>query len=656
MKKIIGCIVFACLQHMSADTSWSSIGGGFSGFGSGFVSGVKSMAQGMIGAVPAGYYYSFQVFNGSTIPVSVAIKKAKSIMGARWNAGTGDTAQLNPGQDSQNTFTQERLYFSIEVSGDGLNFSEDHYVLGQRNDDTVYYYHAYNDKDTGDPAVELLGGGYTTSAGFSGRIQNKTNEPTTITYSLISSATPRGTLTMTIPDIDPQSFNYLTPPSDCSMRPSAIVFANGTSIPIESYGISQITTTAAASSATSQTPAVKPSQPSTYNYVFNGAKAFETGMGPGMCDQPTSIDVLRDISPVECQIYYQNAANSFPLIEELPNLTATFFPYDRTGESLWYVYAGYGWSQEQKQIIQNPCGQIPIGQCASCFIIRPSQQSFKNNAVAGRFYVVRLSVSEQSNATDQQRAKTFLTNLVTGKLSVMGLLSSQTIFAEQEQPFIPGAPLLMYPPLSATPLSATVTINTLTTTQKAALLGTVLPDSVDLLSDAQTNVSGYIMASDIFFPYGQGVGPYGYSTQSPYLDVSQMISFLESYAALVNFSASGTSLLEGNQQIGGILGQTVLQWLQTYSQNPDAVKKSIATFLFLLAQGNTTELLAQFGQGQSTPYFDSKALSKLSPQGAAFLKLFLYGPCSMTHNPTYYYAGSSYFAVPNSFPPVSVFL
>ena len=360
-------LIAAPLCTDCASGSWSSIGTSFSGMGSSIWNGIKAMGEGMIGKTPSGYYYDFRVFNGSNVPASISIEKAKNIMGARWSTGTGDSVTLQPGQDSNTTFSHESLYFAIKMTGpNGLDYVEDHYTLGQHDDDTISYYHVFNDKDSGTPSAELLGAGYTISSDFSGRIENKTTQPTTVTFTLsagvITKETPPDVRTMTIPDIDPQSFNFLKPPLGYTLRPSTIVFNQNFPFFVQKNGIAQRTKSSTGSLSDS-------SNPCTYNYIFNGTSAFETGMGPGNFDQPQSMGAIRDISPVECQIYYENAQTTTPL--------GVLFPFDIPGESLWYVYGGYGWSEAQKKIVQYPSGHIKVGQCASCFLIRPSHRQIE---------------------------------------------------------------------------------------------------------------------------------------------------------------------------------------------------------------------------------------------------------------------------------------
>jgi len=452
---------------------------------------------------------------------------------------------------------------------------------------------------------------------------------------------------MTIPDVDPDSFTYLNPPQGYLMRPSLLHFAPGGTVIVAQNGIAQITGGAGTKSQTSA--------PSTYNYlvttVAGSPLAYETGMGPGHFDQPQNGGQLRDISPITCQINYQGASNTEPI--------GMLLPYDIEWESIWYVYTGYGWSQEAGAIIQYPMGQIPKGECASCMLIRPSLAAQATTG-PGYFFVVRLNIPEKSSASDTQLAQTFLTNLAQGKVHICGLStaaqggailrkgSTNSVYLTagmgypQQVPFNPSDASLAYPPFSETMLGATITLGNLTPFQKSQLLGINLPTNVGVLYDPTSRVEGSIMVSDQFYSYGMGGGPYYYSVCSPYLDISQMLGSFMNYVSMCNYTALTSSLLS---QIQSVLAQTVINWVAAFFGKPLIVEESIATLLVLIGQGKTYELLNNFGiAGASSTYTIPNALSLLSPQGRALLKMFLYGPCSMTQVPVYYKAGSMSFA------------
>ncbi len=666
MKKNIKILVlFLFLAHDTVQADWGSIGGQFSSFGTSIWSGLKGMAAGMTGAVPSGYRYSFRVFNGSSVPVYVEIKKVKNIMGARWSAGTGDTCSLAVGDDSGSLFTNEGLYMSINISGSGLSYSDDHYTLGVKNDASVHYYHIFCDKSSEAPTVEMLGSNFTTSTDFSCRIENNTGSTIAAQFTVAASA--QGvSRTMIISDIDPGTFNYLKISPGYTLRAASntAILLDGKPIIVPPYGIANNT-------GTTKSPA---STPSVYNYIVNSSAAFETGIGPGNFDQPQTVSALRDISPIECQFYVQNASQTNPI--------GTLQPYDITWQSVWYVYSGYGWSQEAGAIIQYPCGMIPRGSCASAFIIRPSASSIAASGPA-RLYTIRLNVPENVSGQLLQDAQNFLRSLVAGGmngnsyLSITGLFASQSQSGQLEEfltkstvestqitgsgPFQgviqyqPGSSIPVYPPLSSTYFGQT-TLNpsNLTIYDKIKIISTELSDSVGLLSDPQSHITGYVLTSDVFYPYGMSSGPFYYLCPAPYLDISQMYSALFNYAALCGYqNFSGNTAMS---TLGTILQQTITGWITDYVGHPEQIKANIATLLVLVAQNKMDQVQTLFGGSTFVLNAIPGAEALLSPQGMALLKMLLYGPVSVSQLPVYNKVGSVNFGLLLGWPTPSVYL
>jgi hypothetical protein len=648
MKKVLFVCAFLFLIDISAD--WGEIGSEISGIGESVGGFMVTMGQGIAGTVPSGYDYSFRVFNGSNVGMFVDIHKSISVMGARYHQGGGASQSLAPGEDTGTGFSGQNsthLYFSLEISGGGSSYSDPHFTLGAKNDPTIYYYHCFNASDSGAPAVELLGAGYTVSSAFSGRIQNKTSQPASVTYTLNGP----DTRVITIPDLDPLSFNYLNIPQGYSIRPSHLVFGTSQKVIIPAVGIAQVSD-----------PKKNSSTPVTMNYVLlndSPTGAFETGVGPGYFEQPQTPTVIRDITPVQCQIYNQPANQA----AQIGQLLAQPLPW----QSVWCAYQGYGWSQAQQKIIETPMWQIPAGANDSCFLIRPSQTAFAKNGPA-RFFMVRMTVPEQPSATDIQNAQAFLSKLMTGKLTIKGLspavggplitqanggsvtLVNGQYFSSQTS-FSAGQPFVSYPPLSDTYLGSTISLSSLTVSKKAELLGLELPDTVGMLEDPTTGVQGYLLVSDVFTPYGEGGGPVFYLINPPYLDLSQMLGTLSNYASLCNYQSLTSDIF--NQLVQSFLPQTVQQWVQGYLRNPAQVEDSIASFVVLLGKGDVNKLTQAF-TASSSFYVEAGAQKQLSPQGNALLKMLLYGPCSVSQAPIYHKTGSSFMSAQSGWPAVSL--
>jgi|GEM_PF-3439011 len=647
-------LFFVCFFTNNLFAGWGGIASSVESMGESVGGFMVMMGQGMAGKVPSGYDYSFRVFNGANSHMFIDIHKSISVMGMRFHQGDGDSKALALGENTGDGFTginNEHLYFSLEISGGGSTYSDPHFTLGEKNDPTVYTYHCFNNSNSGSSATELLGAGYVGTSDFIGRIQNKTAQQAAVTYTITSSADIRA---LTISDLDPYSFNYLTVPQGYSIRPSTLVFGSSQKVIIPKEGIGQITDSSKGTSS-----------PVTTNYVLlndSPTGAFETGIGPGNFEQPQTADVIRDISPVECQIYNQPADQAVPI----GSLMAQSLPW----QSVWCAYQGNAWSQEKKQVISKPVWQIPAGANASCFLIRPSQTFFAQNGPA-RFFMVRITVPESPSGNDIKNAQSFLLKLMAGKLTIKGLspikiggplitqtnvgsvtLANGQYFSSQSF-FAPTDSFVAYPPLSDTYLGSTLSLSSLTVSKKAELLGLELPSDVGMLEDPTTGVTGYLLLTDLLTPYGTGSGPFFYLINSPYIDLSQMLGTLSNYASLCNYQAlTGTVF---NQLVQTFLPKTVKQWIGGYMRNPTGVENSIASFLVLLGSGDIGKLTQAFTSDPSF-YVQAGAKKLLSPQGNALLKMFLYGPCSVSQAPTYHKAGSSFMSAQAGWPAVSLSL
>jgi hypothetical protein len=481
MKRFGVWIIMILSVQLKASSSLSTI----EGFGTSVASVGKNLVDGfrsMGGYVPAGYQYSFCVFNGLQHPVTIKAKSMKEIMGAQFSGSAKDQMTINPGQSTGSQFTNISLYFEIECSDQtGTFFSETHYQLGVRNDTTLYTYHTFQDEG-GNSCAEEVGSGYSTSSEFMGIIYNNTQNVVPVSFTL-------GSKQLTIP-LEPQSFNYLTDVGTYQIRPTtgALNFGSYGSVVVAQEGMGQ-----AASAPQGQKATIPPTTSAApYNYEIYGQTAFESGMGPGNFVQPTN-GAMRSITPMPCYIWNQPANYS------QATYSNTLIPVALPSESLWLLYTGPGWNAITQQLEQPFMGQIPAGQTVEALLIRPRLQDY-----TGRFYLIRL------RTTDPNRAQAFLKSIANGTLKI---------------------PHLTYEPALLTP-------KTISALQQPA------PDSLGMLQDAQ-GTQGYVMLEDVFLPYGLGSGPFYYSVPAPNYDVSQMFStftFLQSFSNSSQIQQMATTL------------------------------------------------------------------------------------------------------------------
>jgi len=235
---------------------------------------------------------------------------------------------------------------------------------------------------------------------------------------------------------------------------------------------------------------------------------------------------------------------------------STLLPFDQKNRSVWFVYAGQGWSTDK---ISNGVvmGQVPLGQAVSFYIVRPSV-NFKPNPplnsdetktgikTAARLYVVSL------NTTDQNTAQKFLTNLASGKISFP-----------------------QYTPPTNAPL---------TDQEKAALLTQPLPTTLAQVTDADSGVNGILLTSDIFSPYGGGKGPFYYTVTSPQAYTQTVVSAVQ--------VACNPDLFQSDSQQSDFV-DLVASWFTLSQTDMTTAQKTIKTYLqtngrdFMFAPGST---------------------------------------------------------------------
>lgn len=591
MKQIhsLWLVLLLCV-HVHADSlsdSWSSftstmssVGDGFKQFGEGFAE--------SFGMAPPGYHYSFRVFNNSTNTVTAKVGKLKKIQGAIISDGTGDSVSLSQGTDSGETFKEIKLFLDVEVAygGDTHTVEEIINPVSAYKDPsdglpTVWnYYNVFDQtKDDGKGGRILVGqqteymgvtgpqnkgtaanGSYVgLTSDFSATICNAVDSPNTVTFSYAG--------TKYTVDIDASSYNFLDGDSkipNC-VRPktgttASILFKTGGALPINSTGFASAMWDKNVNAVSTSCDTCGP-KACHYELIKDGSsiKAVQTGFTPGYYAQPFNANI-RDISPVHCFVWNQSAAQmgitkGSPLV-----------PFDQKNRSVWFVYAGQGWSTDK---IPNGVvmGQVPLGEAVSFYIIRPSvffkpiqaltaDETKTGIKTAARFYVISLDTTNAANA------QKFLTNLAAGKISFPQYV----------------------PPKSVS----------LTDAEKAALLTQPLPTNIAQLTDKDSGVSGILLTSDLFSPYGGGKGPFYYTVTSPQAYVQTVVGAIQvscnpdlyttdqqqsDFVDLVSswFSLSQTDMAKAQQTIKAYLQTNGKDFIFAPGSTPGSLDKTTFT-------------------------------------------------------------------------------
>lgn len=483
--------------------SWGSIGRQWgSGFEHvwGFAKGIGNALAQMVGHISPAYIFNFEVYNGLQSTVHVQTRHYDKVMGGRFAGGISNSADIAPGATSEDAFNQSNvhLYFNLEIPSCG--YSEAHYTLGEKNDTTIYVYHTYNDPDSYANKAERLGVVKGGSDAFSGLIYNGAGRTATVGFVWNKKQ-------VEIP-VEAGTFNALKSTDNNSLRPSVLVL-NGQSVAVGSTGLGTSTTTGSGKSAKTT------SMPTRYNYQITPHGGIETGLFPGNFKQPSSGTQLRDITPMDCQIWNELTATQEGQAWSLK-------PISMVNEPLWYMYTGQGINPEGS-VVNQPIGQVPPGKCAALTLLRPSVSQG-----TAKLYMVRI------RTTDTATAANFLNELATMKLPVYTVQSPTQKFIEA--------------------------------TEKT-LLSEKLPDGVGYLTSSN-GIKGVIVGMDIFASYGAAsIGPYYYTVPAPEYAISSVQSV---------FTQSITNLTAGASKE---LNTYIQEWIETYPTNPLGVKKALEIFL-----------------------------------------------------------------------------
>ncbi len=389
-------MLLCCFTSTVAD-SWDQVGQKFKDFGNGIANQAQNLIKGfesMGGSVPAGYVYSFRVFNGTQSDLTVRTRDAKKIMGARIDGDTKDSLLIHPGEDTGDRFSNVHLFFSIDI--DNCNFTEDHYTLGQQNDTTVYAYHTYQDTSLANQGEKVGEAAVTTD--FSSMIYN--GSPSEANIGILLNGKK-----VQIP-VEPDTYNTLQSTSVLPLRPGSL-FLNQTEIILSKNGLGVKVTSGEGEQQTQQI------YPSRYNYeILPSGQGIETGIAPGNFRQPTNGKV-RDITPMQVNIWNPPVA--------APSDNSGSIDIDLPSQPLWVMYTGQAISSAGT-VITNPIASVPSGKCLSLNLLRPPV-----NQGLAELYMIRLTT------TDPEKAAAFLGLLAKTKLPANDVTVPQAVMTDQDK-------------------------------------------------------------------------------------------------------------------------------------------------------------------------------------------------------------------------------
>lgn len=658
-------IVLTCKSFLHADlgADWSNFTSTMSGIGSGFKQFGEGMAE-SFGMAPSGHHYSFKVFNNTVSDtVTVQANNLKKIQGVVISTGNtiGDTVTLAPGADTGNSFSHIGLYLEAEIkflkgsyTQDIVNAMDTYKDPSDGLPDPVFLYNVYTQVYAGSagrivvgPQVEMIGvtgpnslangskGSYIgLSSDFSGLIYNSVDQLNSVTFSYRENSSRSIQYTV---QLDPLSYNFLNNDRTLphAIRPESgtvsLTFTSNGAVAMGSQNSIILQSQGFANGVWDNTNHVvstsdQASGPLRCNYEIinnNGLlEVVQTGFNPGnylvSSANPWSILPItlqtRSITPVRCLIWNQSAdqykkqltllsgsANNQSSITIDPTSGTAFVPVDLPGKSLWFVYYAPGWKTAQTSdgVLY---GQIPLGQAVGFSFIRPplsykcsltakeSVQWTIGNTTTQITSAARLSIVSL-DTTDAKKAEKFLRNLASEKI----LFSSFT-------------------PPTASNLLAVAATN---------VVAQKLPVNSTYLTDSDSQVTGILLASDIFSSYESSSGPFYYTIYPAQGCIQIPVQLL---ANTLNTSELSTS----DQQAA--LMNTVAQWLTTGVNSIESVKPLLMDYM----QKNSVDQM--FAVNGSTVNKNN-----LSILGSLTFDQIVYGPGGIKNPSLFWMAGINNF-------------
>src|SRR3989338_3784517 len=328
----------------------------------------EGMATSFSGSVPSGYIYTFRMFNGTRIPITVGLKGKITIMAGTFNQTMDRLLTLQPGTDSGSFYTRCNLLFQLQILP--IGFKEDHIVLGEKNDPNIYVYHVYETMISGvlgynaevigsmsltekqNPGSHGFTEGLTMVPDFSASIYNGSGVGAQLTFTFGSVKIPLL--------LEPDTYNLLVSTPENSIRPSQLVGPkNSVIIPVEGLGNASSSTPEPTPGTSSKKPEKETisTSPLTYNYeFFSDGTLGETGFGPNHYKQATN-GKIRNITPMKFGIFHQpsgiDATDSAEAVLDLN------IPLGR----MWVYYSGELFSQASKRVIRGLLAPIDYGKC-----------------------------------------------------------------------------------------------------------------------------------------------------------------------------------------------------------------------------------------------------------------------------------------------------
>jgi len=547
-------IIIFCLQTIIINTddgvdqltnAFNGAWGSVKDYGENFGTGIAESFSGK--CLKEDCNYTLIVWNDSPGTINVAIEDVKKLMGINVDGSVNHEVQVPPYENKggvpKGIFWHMDLYFKvalqIDVNNLGLyeSYSAAQKPSGLTNWNTIfrkniaypdakniYYYRTYTDKSV--PKAEYLGIKTTTNE-FNGVFTNSAAQSVTLKF-MKNNQNYEVTLesgTFSLLSSDSQTPHSIRPAKDATEKRFLTFLKDGTifaTLPLKAEAICNM----------QQNPAKPseyiPSDPMLYTYeVFQGAQGLEVSMqGLALGHYPQTLgadakkNVVRDINPMECHVWYQSPEQ----YKKKMNEGDTDVPFEPYGQ-VWISYV------TKDSLFQK---KIKAGDVVDFSIIRPLVSEKKSS-----LFVVFVVTQDDS------KAKAFIKRLTDGVIGQDAL-----------------APVV-----------------TVSNFNASTVLSSVQPNVRGIIDDTKGNgnsgVIGLVLLVDTFSPRGLGSGPYYYVIPPALLRIDQLSGLLATFLDSKKVSTDKSVL----KAFADDLDKKIIAWIAAYQTNKAGVTQEITNFI-----------------------------------------------------------------------------
>lgn len=481
------------------------------------------------------------------------------------------------------------------------------YPPAPKDDDKVYYYHAfarYNEKDQKlKMEAEYLDLAGTTSE-FSGQFYNHSSK--NIPLQFTKDGKP---YTVTL---EPETFNLLQSSRevDYSIRPKSDDQAIGFQfynqsvsettklafVPISSEGIGNVISTQQNPNKMVKKDDLVVVGPKLYTYEVvdtpQGPAVGVQGLKIGNFDQPVSQNV-RDINPAVCHLWFKDAKTAQAEMEKEQQAQNLPLDYNAVAfdipEQVWINY------KTADQVLQE---KVPTGTVKDFYVLRPQIKEKE-----AWLYIVTLQT------TDDAKAKKFLDRLSAGTLGTKAIYTDVTKEELDKK----------------TVLSMKPNIN-----------GFI----EDIQGPDASGLTGAVVLADWFSPQGVGDGPFYYELDPGVLRVDQFANAIW-YDTKFYAKDEKTGSLQLKPEVLKELAALLPQWLGQYKTNPDTAKAALKKYL--QEKGNAGDPADAESNGIFVNAKQLPAQRVFTEQGNNLFQTLVDGPISLKNYPIMRKAGTNWY-------------